>query len=70
MCQHCNEVVGAPLVHYLLDCPATVELRHLAGQHGFDPGGDRIQAAARMVRCASIRLDALVPILRDFDPPR
>nr|XP_053636733.1 uncharacterized protein LOC128691837 [Cherax quadricarinatus] len=68
-CCHCNQMVPGPLVHYLLDCPATVPLRrrHFPMAPG-DP--NREDTAARLVYLATQDLGTLIPILAAHPPPR
>ncbi|MPC63998.1 hypothetical protein E2C01_058107 [Portunus trituberculatus] len=52
-CRHCGDFSEEPLIHYLLDCEATVPLRALAVRHGHAESRDRWTSAARLVRFAT-----------------
>ena len=62
---HCTTPSPVPLLHYLLHCPRTADLRARP-----PPPGNELWRAAMVVRRACEVPDVLAPILRDAPPPR
>ena len=64
-CRHCNAPSPDLLLHYVLYCPRTADLRTRPL-----PPGNELSRAASVVRRACEAPDVLIPILRDAPPPR
>ena len=63
VCQHCGVVAGQPLLHYLLQCPKTRELR----LPPLPAEGEDINQATAVVRCACGNTSSLISTFRE--PP-
>ena len=64
-CQHCEEESGTPLLHYLLECPATAGIRN----RNYDVNDDEANSvAARLVAATS--LPRLLQLVQRAPPPR
>ena len=66
-CQYCNTRAEEPLIHYLLSCPSTAQLRTQLTED--NPEGRTVRAAA-LVRRACEDPTALEDLLRRTPPPR
>ena len=64
-CNHCTAPTLDPLLHYLLHCPRTANLRARP-----PPPGAELWRAAMVVRRATETPDVLATVLRDTPPPR
>lgn len=69
LCAHCDRMVPKPLVHYLLDCPATMPLRRR--HFPMTPVGQaREDKAAHLVYLTVRDLETLLPVIaRHLLPP-
>ena len=64
LCSFCDAFVAESLVHYLLDCEATTQLRMLAARRGYTASGNRRASAAKLVRYVTDDIEKLLDILR------
>ena len=67
ICKHCNTLTDEPLLHYVLRCPATVQLR--LNQPDVRPAGRR-EEAADIVKQSCKDPQILQAVLKRFPPPR
>ena len=70
LCSYCDDFVAEPLVHYLLDCEATTQLRILAARRGYTESGNRRASAAKLLRYVTDDIEKLLDILRRVVTPR
>lgn len=68
-CQHCHHLARRPLLHYLLSCPATAQLRHDYHHHHEQPQ-DEEAAAALLLQHAQGDMHNLLKVLRAAPPTR
>ncbi|KAK3893006.1 hypothetical protein Pcinc_003185 [Petrolisthes cinctipes] len=72
-CEHCQETTREPLLHYLLKCPVTTDLRHLTGtRQDIDPlDEEAIIAAIEIIREATdSHTEILIQIIESHPPQR
>lgn len=71
-CNHCHQNTTEPLLHYLLECPHTKNIRHLTGTPDTDPLADHaFEAATGVVQEAcQDHLEVLIMTTDEFPPPR
>ncbi|KAK3886997.1 hypothetical protein Pcinc_002641 [Petrolisthes cinctipes] len=71
-CKHCKETTTEPLLHYLLECPVTAELRNVTNLMDIHPYQEEAKAAATGLiwETCEDHIENLIKIIEDHPPPR